>query len=111
MSKTKAPKAIEIAKGPPGVVFKWADGFEQKLPFITLRKECPCAMCRGEATPLDTPPEVLPVAKPLGPEAAICKDMFKIGGYALGFRWGDGHDAGIYSWEYLRALAEGINES
>jgi len=108
MNKTEAPKAIRIAKGPPGIEVEWSDGFQQKLSFIRLRKECPCAACRGERTPLE--PEVLPTARPLGPEAAICKQMFKIGGYAIGFKWGDGHDTGIYSWEYLRALAEGLQE-
>jgi DUF971 family protein len=25
-----------------------------------------------------------------------------VGKYALRFKWNDGHEAGIYSWEYLR---------
>ena len=110
MTRGEAPIAITIAKGPPALVIEWADGFKKKLSFITLRKECPCAACRGERTPLDASPDQLPMARPLGPEAAICKTMFKIGGYAVGFRWGDGHDTGIYSWEFLRALAEGVGE-
>lgn len=27
-----------------------------------------------------------------------------VGSYALSFVWDDGHDYGIYSWHYLRAL-------
>ncbi len=106
-NKTDAPQAITISKTPPGLVLEWKDGFRQTVPFIILRKECPCAECRGELTPLDDP-SMLPVAKPLGPNAAVCRQMYKVGGYAVGLKWGDGHNAGIYSWEYLRALAEAI---
>lgn len=27
-----------------------------------------------------------------------------VGSYALRFRWDDGHDQGIYTWERLRAI-------
>ena len=27
-----------------------------------------------------------------------------VGNYALGFAWSDGHDSGIYTFEYLRKL-------
>ncbi len=110
MDKTQAPKNIAVAKGPPGLMIEWEDGLKRKIPFITLRKECPCAECRGERTPLDLAPDELPTARPLSDKAAICQNMYKIGGYAVGFVWGDGHDSGIYSWEYLRALAEGIDD-
>lgn len=108
MNKSESPKSISISKDPPGIVIEWPDGLQKTLSFVTLRKECPCAACKGERTPLDASPMQLPVSKPTSPEATICKNMFKIGGYALGFKWGDGHDSGIYSYEYLRALAEAL---
>jgi len=110
MDKSESPQAIAVIKEPPGLELEWSDGFKRKLSFIVLRKECPCAACRGEPTPLDPNPNVLPTVGQLSPEAGICKNMFKIGGYAIGFRWGDGHDTGIYSFEYLRALAEGVGK-
>ncbi len=33
-------------------------------------------------------------------------DIRMVGSYAIGFTWADGHNAGIYTWEYLRELAE-----
>jgi prepilin-type processing-associated H-X9-DG protein len=33
-------------------------------------------------------------------------DVRLVGSYALNFTWADGHGAGIYTWEYLRTLAE-----
>jgi DUF971 family protein len=29
-----------------------------------------------------------------------------VGRYALSFHWNDGHQSGIYSWEYLRRVCQ-----
>jgi DUF971 family protein len=29
-----------------------------------------------------------------------------VGKYALKFKWSDGHESGIYSWEYLRRMCQ-----
>jgi DUF971 family protein len=33
-------------------------------------------------------------------------DLTIVGRYALNFRWSDGHETGIYSFQYLRDLCE-----
>jgi DUF971 family protein len=33
-------------------------------------------------------------------------DIKPIGKYALNLIWADGHDAGIYSWEFLETLID-----
>ncbi len=33
------------------------------------------------------------------------QEIWGVGQYAIGLRWGDGHDSGIYTFEYLRELA------
>ncbi len=33
-----------------------------------------------------------------------------VGNYAMQVRWGDGHDTGIYSWEYLQQLEETLQD-
>lgn len=58
--------------------------------------------------PIDFSPLSLPVQKNLTPLQVEAKDIFPIGTYAVGFRWGDGHDAGIYTFEYLREIAEAL---
>ena len=35
------------------------------------------------------------------------KDISVVGRYALNFRWSDGHDTAIYSFQYLRDLCDG----
>jgi len=31
-------------------------------------------------------------------------EVTPVGKYALKFKWNDGHEAGIYSWDYLRRV-------
>ena len=40
------------------------------------------------------------------PEDISIEDMSLVGNYALQFRWSDGHDTGIYSWETLYNLGK-----
>ena len=46
----------------------------------------------------------------LRPEAisneVVIDDVSVVGRYALNFRWSDGHETGIYSFQYLRDLCE-----
>jgi len=106
MTVTNMPNDISVSKDPPGIVISWGDGMQQTLSFQWLRQKCPCAACQGERLPFDLKPHQLPVVKNLAPGADVAKDMFKIGTYAIGFVWGDGHDTGIYTFDYLRELAE-----
>ncbi len=80
----------------------WDDGHLSVLPIKLLRDECPCAGCKGEVL-------FGKVYKP-APLLVFQEGMYKlvslsaVGQYAIQAVWGDGHDTGIYSWEYLRAL-------
>lgn len=102
------PQSIRTSQKPPGIIVSWQDGLTRTLSFDFLRRACPCALCQGERLPFDTTPLSLPVQKNLTPLQIEAKDMFPIGTYAIGFRWGDGHDAGIYTFDYLREIAEGL---
>jgi DUF971 family protein len=79
----------------------WADGRECRYSAPQLRRLCPCARCVNEFTGER-------VLKPenVADELTIA-DVNIVGRYALGFRWSDGHDAGIYSFRYLREICEG----
>lgn len=101
------PAKIRVDKsGGTGVTIEWKDGHTNHWNFAWLRAACPCATCQeareaeglepGETKP--KPASLLPMyqapARPL--------DVEPVGKYALRFRWNDGHEAGLYSWEYLR---------
>ena len=84
---------------------KWDDGSESFIPLEKLRRACPCAGCKGETDVMGNlyiaPP------KPLRVESFQLKGIAHVGGYALQLTWGDGHSTGLYSFPYLRRLAEG----
>ena len=108
------PKAVTLSQDPKGIVIEWEDGHKGTYPFPYLRKACPCALCKGERTPFDqvggiggrvvSPADSSEPSGLASGERNTAKDMFKVGRYALGFKWGDGHDAGIFTWDYLRQM-------
>jgi DUF971 family protein len=83
------------------LAIQWSDGGESYLNLELLRRACPCAACGGE-------PDVL--GNVLRPEVSHTDASFQldsfvvVGGYALQPRWHDGHNTGIYSFQYLRRL-------
>ena len=84
------------------LAIRWSDGTESYLGLEFLRRACPCAACGGE-------PDVL--GNISRPNVTYSKNSFDlksfavVGGYALQPAWKDGHNTGIYSFQYLRRLA------
>ena len=85
----------------------WSDGQESYINLEKLRRNCPCATCGGE-------PDVLGnVHRPLvsyGPHSFELRSFRFVGGYALQPTWNDGHDTGLYSWDYLHELGRDHNK-
>ena len=83
----------------------WNDGMESFLDLQYLRRACPCAACGGE-------PDVL--GNIIRPNVSYSENSFElvgfqiVGGYAVQPRWADGHDTGIYSFQYLRRIAQPV---
>lgn len=84
------------------LAIKWNDGGESYFEFELLRRACPCAACGGE-------PDVM--GHLVRPHVSYTPASFElrgwnfVGGYALQPQWSDGHNTGIYSYQYLRRLA------
>lgn len=87
------------------LAIKWDDGSENFVRLETLRRCCPCAGCKGEADIMGNVhknPD-----RPLSPQAIQLRRIANVGGYAIQPIWGDGHATGLYSFEYLKKVAEG----
>jgi DUF971 family protein len=84
------------------LVVEWGDGAVQRIPFAVLRSACPCAVCKGEMGR----PGRFDVKPGLEPGEDELADINLVGLYGLGVRWGNGHDTGIFTFEYLRALGD-----
>jgi DUF971 family protein len=96
-------RPLDIQRIGDELAIKWDDGTETYIPLATLRRSCPCAGCKGE---MDIMGNVYKNPdRPLAPNAFELRRISQVGGYALQPVWADGHDTGIYSFDYLRHVA------
>ena len=95
-----------------GITIHWSDGASSQIDSSILRRECPCATCleaRGDsshAKPLQGRSRLLNVVTSTAVEESNLEQVWPVGNYAIGMRWADGHDTGIYTYQILRQLAE-----
>ena len=95
------PYPIEITKtNPRELTIRWDDGRISVYTIHFLRSECACARCVNEITGM----------RILDPRT-IADDLTiinaePVGMYGIKFKFSDGHDDGIYTWERLRSLAD-----
>ncbi len=80
------------------LIVKWKDGTTADLSWAKLREACPCAECTNLHGDTD------PLRLKLAPNTDLLSVDY-VGNYAVQPRWGDGHSAGIFTWNYLRDLA------
>lgn len=86
------------------LAIRWEDKSESYIPIKRLREECPCAACKGEVDVmgnLHKGPEI-----ELTPASYKLMEIKRVGGYGINPVWGDGHGSGIYSYDYLKRLAD-----
>ena len=95
-------KPLEIQHVGNEVAVKWSDGHEQYLSLETLRRACPCAGCKGEVDILGNLYKN-PV-KPYAPNAFELVRLGTVGGYAIQPVWADGHNTGLFSFDFLRRI-------
>jgi len=99
------PGGITANRQTSELIITWKGGHSSRIPFSLLRNACPCAECRGGhdkmgATP---PPGVFELELEDSPRTRL-SGIEAVGTYALTLLWEDGHQFGIFTWEYLRAL-------
>jgi DUF971 family protein len=86
------------------LAIRWEDGTEHFITLEKLRRFCPCAGCKGEVDVMGQVhrgPEI-----PLSERAFQLVRVTTVGGYGVQPAWADGHATGIYSFDYLRRVAE-----
>lgn len=85
----------------------WSDGVEDYIALEVFRRACPCAMCQGE------PDAFGRVSRPKSSytdTSFTVNQIEQIGGYALKPYWADGHQTGIFSYDYLRKIGQALRE-
>jgi DUF971 family protein len=87
---------------PTELTFLWDDGHDTKYTFQQLRDLCPCAGCAGETILFRE--YHAPEQDKSTPGRYTLNNIQPIGSYAIQLTWGDGHNTGIYTYEYLLQL-------
>ena len=98
-------KPLDIQTIGNELAIKWDDGSENFIPLENLRRSCPCAGCKGETDIMGNlykNPD-----RPLTARSFELVKISSVGGYAIQPVWADGHNTGIFSFEYLRRVAGG----
>ena len=80
----------------------WGDGHHTALPLALLRAQCPCASCREQRNAPPDPFRVLSASEAAAVPMLV--DIEPVGRYGLRLVWFDGHNTGIFTYEYLRNL-------
>ncbi len=97
-------RPLDIQQIGQELAIKWADGTESFIALEQLRRCCPCAGCQGETDIMGNVYKNPP--KPLTSKAFELTRMVTVGGYAIQPVWGDGHNTGIFSFDYLRKVGQ-----
>ncbi len=98
MTAAPAPVEIRVRRASRRLEVDFAGGLRFSYPAEYLRVESPSAEVQGH-----TPAERVTVAGKLG---VGITSVDPIGHYAIRIHFDDGHDTGIYTWDYLFQLGE-----
>ena len=96
MSNEQRPTAINLHRKSRELELSYADGESYRLPCEYLRVYSPSAEVRGHGPGQ----EVLQTGK----LRVGISDIKPVGHYALQLVFDDGHDTGLYAWDYLYDL-------
>ena len=96
------PSRVVLRESKDALMLTYSDGQEYTLPTEYLRVYSPSAEVRGHGEGNET--------LQFGKRLVTINTLEKAGNYALQIVFSDGHDSGIYSWDYLQALAEGYED-
>jgi len=100
--KDITPTEIRYDKESRTLTLTYTDGKSWDYTAEFLRVYSPSAEVRGHAPG----EEVLQVGK----EDVAIEKIDPVGNYAVSLKFDDGHDTGIYSWDWLHTLGERMEE-
>jgi DUF971 family protein len=89
------------------LIITWSDGQRRRYTVRSLRDSCPCATCR-EKRSQPTDPLALPTLSPALAQPLSITGMQPLGNYAYSIAFSDGHDTGIFAFDFLLQLGEAL---
>lgn len=91
----RIPTRVKLNKSSKTLELGYADGQQFALPAELLRVYSPSAEVQGHGNPV----------LQYGKINVAVTDVQSAGNYALKLTFDDGHDSGIFTWDYLYKLA------
>ena len=92
------PKNVVVHQQSKVLELAYEDGNTFRLPFEFLRVLSPSAEVQGHGPGQET--------LQTGKREVLIASLEPVGHYALKPSFSDGHDSGLYSWDFLRFLCE-----
>jgi DUF971 family protein len=98
-----------------GLLVTFSNEESKLIDIKTLRDKCPCAECRelrgegshNEPIKISTKKKkVFNIVEHTKEESLSLDEIWSVGNYAIGMRWGDNHNSGIYTHDYLYELSQ-----
>ncbi|MDE1982447.1 MAG: DUF971 domain-containing protein [Betaproteobacteria bacterium] len=100
--ETPWPTEITLHQASRRLDVDFSDGQHYQFPIEYLRVYSPSAEVRGHGPGQET--------LQTGKRLVGITEIIPVGNYAIQIRFSDGHDTGIYSWDYLKDLGENQEE-
>lgn len=94
-----APRKLQNSRAHGQLVIHWSNGKEHKINYKQLRAACRCASCRAA----QTSGKIF-----LIPDDLQLEKINNLG-QGLQFIFSDGHERGIFPWQYLFDIGEGVS--
>jgi len=96
------PTQIELHQKSRVLEIAFSDGKHFRLPYEFLRVNSPSAEVKGHGPGQET--------LQVGKKEVEITSAEPVGTYAMQITYSDGHDSGLYSWEYLHHMGEHQDE-
>ena len=105
------PTKLDLKKD-RGLSIEWDDGTTSYYSIAYLRKMSPSADMKHLREEIaKNPLTVLPASAVSRSGPLVALDAELVGNYAIKIRFSDGHDTGLYSWQYLREIDPALAQS
>ena len=99
---TRIPTEIKLHQQSKAMEISFADGTSFRLSYEFLRVYSPSAEVRGHGPGQET--------LQAGKRDVTVVEVEPVGHYAIRPKFSDGHESGIYSWDYLYEIGSGHDE-
>ncbi len=96
-ARAPVPAGLVLHKQSKVLEVQYEDGRSYRLPFELLRVMSPSAEVKGHGPGQET--------LQTGKREVVVAGLAPVGHYAIQLMFSDGHDSGIYTWDYLYTLA------